>query len=98
MLAGKLDPAAPNDVLVAIPPSSYMEYSPVAKLYTSRIYLTELQGGVLGGMTSCLIGSIAESAFTEIFQPNLFGLLECMRLIVYSNASNLGALDGWNVS
>lgn len=25
-----------------------MEYSPVAKLYTSRIYFTESQGGVLG--------------------------------------------------
>lgn len=48
LLAGKLDPSAPNDVLVAIPPSSYMEYSPVAKLYTSRIYFTESQGGVLG--------------------------------------------------
>jgi len=48
LLAGKLDPSAPNDVLIAIPPSSYMEYSPVAKLYTSRIYFTESQGGVLG--------------------------------------------------
>lgn len=48
MLAGRLDPSAPNDVLISIPPSSYMEYSPIAKLYTSRIYFTESQGGVLG--------------------------------------------------
>lgn len=48
LLAGNLDPSAPNDVLISIPPTSYMEYSPVAKLYTSRIYFTESQGGVLG--------------------------------------------------
>jgi hypothetical protein len=48
LLAATLDPSAPNDVLIAIPPTSYMEYSPVAKLYTSRIYFTESQGGVLG--------------------------------------------------
>jgi hypothetical protein len=48
LLAGDLDPSSPDDVLIAIPPTSYMEYSPVSKMYTSRIYFTESQGGVLG--------------------------------------------------
>lgn len=48
MLAGDVDPESPLDVIVAIPPTSYMEYSPLSKMYTSRIYFTESQGGVLG--------------------------------------------------
>jgi hypothetical protein len=34
--------------LLAIPSVSYMDYSPVTKLYTSRVYFTETAGGVLG--------------------------------------------------
>jgi hypothetical protein len=48
LLAKDLDPSSPDDVLIAIPPTSYMEFSPVSKMYTSRIYFTESQGGVLG--------------------------------------------------
>jgi len=45
---GKLDPTSPYDVLLAIPATNYMEYSPTTSLYTSRLYFTETQGGVLG--------------------------------------------------
>jgi hypothetical protein len=46
--AGNLDPTAPYDILLAIPATNYMEYSPTTGLYTSRLYFTETQGGVLG--------------------------------------------------
>lgn len=46
--AGTLDPAAPYDILLAIPATNYMEYSTTTGLYTSRLYFTETQGGVLG--------------------------------------------------
>ena len=45
---GNLDPSSPNDLLIAIPATSYMDYSPITKLYTSRVYFTETTGGVLG--------------------------------------------------
>mmetsp|Transcript_5572 Transcript_5572/g.9206 ORF Transcript_5572/g.9206 Transcript_5572/m.9206 type:complete len:898 (-) Transcript_5572:47-2740(-) len=45
---GGLDPTSPYDVLLAIPATNYMEYSPTTGLYTSRLYFTETQGGVLG--------------------------------------------------
>ena len=45
---GALDPTSPYDVLLAIPAINYMEYSPLTGLYTSRLYFTETQGGVLG--------------------------------------------------
>ena len=48
---GNLDPSAPNDLLIAIPATSYMDYSPITKMYTSRLYLTETSGGVLGSNT-----------------------------------------------
>lgn len=48
---GKLDPKNKNDLLIAIPATSYMDYSPVTKLYTSRVYFTETAGGVLGSNT-----------------------------------------------
>jgi len=47
-LVGELDPLAPKDVIVAMPPTHYMEYSSKKKLYTSRLYFDESQGGVLG--------------------------------------------------
>jgi hypothetical protein len=45
---GDLDPTSPQDLLLAIPATHYMEYSPALKLYTSRLYFTETRGGVLG--------------------------------------------------
>lgn len=47
-LAGGLDPKNPNDVLVAIPPTHYMEYSEKTRKYSPRIFFTEEEGGVLG--------------------------------------------------
>lgn len=47
-LARDLDPSSPNDVLIAIPATNYMEYSPATNQYTSRLYFTETRGGVLG--------------------------------------------------
>jgi Xylanase inhibitor N-terminal len=46
--AGQLDPRNPNDLLIAIPATSYMDYSAITKMYTSRVYFTETAGGVLG--------------------------------------------------
>jgi len=47
-LAGALDPQHPSDVILAIPPSHYMEYNPAKEEYTSRFYTTEHSGNVLG--------------------------------------------------
>jgi len=47
-LVGSLDPAHPFDVLLAFPPSHYMEYDPDTGMYTSRFYTTEGGGSVLG--------------------------------------------------
>lgn len=49
--AGSLDPSSPSDLLVAIPATSYMDYSPISKQYMSRLYFTESVGGVLGSNT-----------------------------------------------
>jgi Xylanase inhibitor N-terminal len=46
--AGSLDSTSSYDLLIAIPASNYMEYSPTTNLYTSRLYFTETHGGVLG--------------------------------------------------
>lgn len=46
--AGKLDPSSPNDLLIAIPATSYMEWSHISNAYSPRVYFTESQGGVLG--------------------------------------------------
>ena len=52
MLTGEtLDPAAPYDILVSIPPSHYMEYDPNADKYTPRLYMDEHSGTVLGANT-----------------------------------------------
>jgi hypothetical protein len=45
---GYLDVERWSDVLLAIPATSYMEYSPTLKVYTSRLFFTETRGGVLG--------------------------------------------------
>lgn len=47
-LAGSLDPKHPYDVILAYPPSHYMEYDPDTKKYTPRFYTTESRGSVLG--------------------------------------------------
>lgn len=49
--AGSLDPSSPKDLLVAIPATSYMDYSTISKRYMSRLYFTESVGGVLGSNT-----------------------------------------------
>lgn len=48
---GHLDPSSPTDLLIAIPATNYMEYSPRTKQYASRVYFTETSGGVLGSNT-----------------------------------------------
>jgi hypothetical protein len=47
-LAGSLDTEHPYDVLLAFPPSHYMEYDPDTDKYTSRFYPTENRGSVIG--------------------------------------------------
>ena len=47
-MAGDIDPSAPLDVILAIPATHYMEYSPSKGTYTPRIYFTESKGGVIG--------------------------------------------------
>ncbi len=47
-LIGEIDPTSPQDILLAIPATHYMEYSPSRGTYTPRIYFTESQGGVIG--------------------------------------------------
>ena len=47
-LAGEVDPSSPQDIILAIPATHYMEYSPSKGTYTPRIYFTESRGGVLG--------------------------------------------------
>eukprot|EP00543_Licmophora_paradoxa_P007368 CAMPEP_0202447730 /NCGR_PEP_ID=MMETSP1360-20130828/6492_1 /ASSEMBLY_ACC=CAM_ASM_000848 /TAXON_ID=515479 /ORGANISM="Licmophora paradoxa, Strain CCMP2313" /LENGTH=223 /DNA_ID=CAMNT_0049064949 /DNA_START=13 /DNA_END=684 /DNA_ORIENTATION=+ len=42
------DTDSPNDIVVAVPPTHYMEYSLKNKKYTSRLYFSEGHGGVLG--------------------------------------------------
>eukprot|EP00554_Chaetoceros_debilis_P012116 CAMPEP_0194121030 /NCGR_PEP_ID=MMETSP0150-20130528/45431_1 /TAXON_ID=122233 /ORGANISM="Chaetoceros debilis, Strain MM31A-1" /LENGTH=1086 /DNA_ID=CAMNT_0038813319 /DNA_START=182 /DNA_END=3441 /DNA_ORIENTATION=+ len=44
----KLDENSPHDVLLAVPATHYMEYSPSKDVYTSRFYFTETRGGVIG--------------------------------------------------
>ena len=47
-LANLVDPQHPYDVLIAMPPSHYMEYDPDEDVYVARFYLEEGSGGVLG--------------------------------------------------
>ncbi len=46
--AGSLDSKHPYDIILAFPPSHYMEYDPEHDKYTSRFYVTESRGSVLG--------------------------------------------------
>ena len=47
-LAGDIDPVSPQDIIVAVPATHYMEYSASKETYTPRIYFTETKGGVIG--------------------------------------------------
>lgn len=47
-LAGDVDPDHPYDILLAIPPTHYMEYDDKAKKYVARFYADEGGGSVLG--------------------------------------------------
>jgi hypothetical protein len=47
-LARSLDPERPLDVLVAVPPSNYMEYQEDIAMYVSGIYFEEAGGSVMG--------------------------------------------------
>ncbi|VEU36150.1 unnamed protein product [Pseudo-nitzschia multistriata] len=47
-LAGAMDKPNKSDVILAIPPTHYMEYDEKSKKYTSRFYTTERSGNVLG--------------------------------------------------
>ncbi|KAL7537019.1 hypothetical protein ACHAXR_007540 [Thalassiosira sp. AJA248-18] len=47
-LAGDIDPSSPRDVILAVPATHYMEFSPSKGTYTPRIYFTESKGGVVG--------------------------------------------------
>lgn len=47
-MAGVLDPNHPSDILLAFPPTHYMEYDDSTGMYTSRFYPTEGRGSVLG--------------------------------------------------
>mmetsp|Transcript_4712 Transcript_4712/g.9019 ORF Transcript_4712/g.9019 Transcript_4712/m.9019 type:complete len:626 (-) Transcript_4712:120-1997(-) len=47
-LANLVDPQHPNDILIAMPPSHYMEFDADEGVYIARFYLEEGSGGVLG--------------------------------------------------
>ncbi|GMH88691.1 hypothetical protein TL16_g11229 [Triparma laevis f. inornata] len=46
--SSNLDPSNPHDILIAMPPSHYMELNAKTGKYVPRIYFTEGSGGVLG--------------------------------------------------
>jgi hypothetical protein len=43
-----MDPDHPYDVLLVVPPSHYMEYTPVKKTYVNRFYAASPNGSVIG--------------------------------------------------
>jgi hypothetical protein len=47
-LASDLDPVNPHDILLAVPPSHYMEYQEDKKKYVMGVYFEEPDGSVLG--------------------------------------------------
>jgi len=47
-LAGNIDKEHPHDILVAVPPSNFMEYDPNRKTYSARVLVNEPDGSVLG--------------------------------------------------
>jgi len=48
IIGSALDPDHPNDIIIAISPFHYIEYSGGKDKYVIRIYLTESNGGVIG--------------------------------------------------
>eukprot|EP00527_Entomoneis_sp_CCMP2396_P004624 CAMPEP_0198151954 /NCGR_PEP_ID=MMETSP1443-20131203/57812_1 /TAXON_ID=186043 /ORGANISM="Entomoneis sp., Strain CCMP2396" /LENGTH=623 /DNA_ID=CAMNT_0043817809 /DNA_START=268 /DNA_END=2138 /DNA_ORIENTATION=- len=48
-LAEEVDPSNPYDVLLALPPTHYMEFDPDEDAWTARFYTDEPSGGVIGG-------------------------------------------------
>lgn len=48
-LAGNLDPENKDDILIAMPPTHYMETTKSGSKYASRLYINEHGGTVLGG-------------------------------------------------
>lgn len=46
--AAKLDPFHPQDILIALPPSHYMEYSQRNQTYFSRLEFSDCKEGVMG--------------------------------------------------
>lgn len=53
-LAGDLDPDHPHDILLAVPPSHYMEYQPDSRTYVAGFYFDEPEGSVLGANSMML--------------------------------------------
>jgi hypothetical protein len=47
-LVGSLDPAHPRDILLAMPPTHYMEYDEETQEYSAAFYLSGKERGVLG--------------------------------------------------
>ena len=47
-LVGDIDPSSPHDIILALPATHYMEYSPSKRTYTPRLYFSESKGGVIG--------------------------------------------------
>merc|ERR1712071_443586 len=50
-LAASIDPDHPLDVVVAVSPVNYIEYNPDTELYSSRIFLDEDSGSIIGANT-----------------------------------------------
>jgi hypothetical protein len=87
-LANEVDPEHPFDVLVAMPPSHYMEYEPDSDMYIARFYLEEGSGGVFGAnammghdvyfdVSEGRIGWAESSCdYTELMKDNFPGFLE----------------------
>lgn len=50
-LAGNIDPNNPFDVILALPPSHYMEYDINKKTYAARFFMRDNRGSVIGANT-----------------------------------------------
>lgn len=53
-LANQVDPDHPLDVLIAMPPSHYMEYEPESGTYVARLYFEEDRGGGVFGANAMM--------------------------------------------
>jgi hypothetical protein len=50
-LAGSIDPDNPDDMILIVPPTHYLEYDDAMNQYIPRIYMDESSGSVLGSNT-----------------------------------------------